>query len=82
MLLKHFKVTEMYPFLPRIPQSTARWTALNSALVLISQDRNVSFLKKISLKHFGEKPNKGDQEKERRNYVEKENQRFPRMLAQ
>lgn len=51
--LKHFKVTEMEPIFPMIPHSTARLTAINSSLTLVSQDRVFSFRKRVSLKHFG-----------------------------
>lgn len=46
LLLKNFKVTEMHPIFPMIPHSAARLTAINSAMVLIGQDRVFSFLKR------------------------------------
>ena len=60
LLLKNFTVTEMHLIFPIIPHSTARLMAINFTMVLISQDTIFSFLKRVSLKHFGERQNKGE----------------------
>lgn len=67
LFLKNFTVTEIHPIFPVIPHSAAKVTAINSTMVVVSQDRIFSFLKRVFLKHFGERQSV---KKERKKYVE------------